>query len=130
VALRCDVRHFPLVTFTQKGTLSFADIHYNHGCLQAILRLNRPFASVYDARAGLRHDPAHNKAYSDVFHAVRGEMERLCVGVAYIVDSVLLRMALRGFLLVMRPPFPYSVTSSVDEAERWCQAQLAVRVSG
>lgn len=124
-ALRCDVRRFPLITFTQIGTLGLPDVHYNIACLQAILQTNVPFVSVYDARAAGRHDPASNKTFNEHFKQLNAEMGRLCLGTAYVVDSVLLRMALRGFMLVMRPPFPYDVFSSITDAESWCQARLS-----
>jgi len=66
-----------------------------------------------------------NKEYNDVFTRIRDDIKRWCLGTAYVMDSVLLRMALRGFLLLMRPPYPYAVFSTPEEAERWCAQHLA-----
>lgn len=124
-ALRCDTSRFPIVVFTQTGMLKRPDIAYNLACYQEIFRRERRFVVIYDGRAGVRHDPTANKEYNDVFTHIRDDIARWCIGTAYVMDSILLRMALRGFLLIMRPPYPYAVFSTSAEAERWCTEQLA-----
>ena len=48
-----------------------------------------------------------------------------CAGIAYVLDSVLLRMVTRGIFLVTKPPFPWIIFATPDEAELWCRERLS-----
>ncbi len=119
-----DASRFPLLVVTQIGVLGEPEIAYNLACYQELFKRKQHFTTIYDARRGLRHDPAHNEAYTKSFKQILPEMGTWCLGVAYVMDSVLLRMTLRGFMFLLRPPMPYAVHSSMEDGERWCRERL------
>ena len=106
-----DTSRMPLLVVTQIGVLGADEIAYNLACYQELFKRKQHFAVLYDARKGLRHDPAHNEAYTKSFNLIQGDMGTWCLGAAYIIDSVLMRMALRGFMLLLRPPCPTRCTA-------------------
>jgi hypothetical protein len=56
--------------------------------------------------------------------AHRDEMRAAGVGLAFVSSSAIFRFMLSSVFLIQRPPMPYVVVATLDEALAWAQLQL------
>lgn len=83
-----------------------------------------PFAVVLDARKSGNTPASQRNAMTNWMRENSGMLSTYCLGVAFAIDSVLVRMILREMLLVQPMPMPHVVFATVEEAERWCRERL------
>lgn len=47
-----------------------------------------------------------------------------CVGMAFVIDSAMLRGGLRAIFHFQSPPSPHVVVRTIEEALRWAESKL------
>lgn len=93
--------------------------------------LDRPeqYAVVFDARKAGNTPPSQRKAMAQWIEANRERFSQRVKGVAFVIDTLLVRMMLRGILMLQPMPSPHTVVEKPEEATAWCRERLAARTS-
>lgn len=68
--------------------------------------------------------PRHAKLQTEWIAAHEQEIRSFCVGLAFVLPSVVMRGALRAMLWMQPLPVPYRVFATVPEGFEWTQAIL------
>ena len=122
-----DERRYPLILVRFRGTMSDAT---------ADLHLTRSTRCVEDGwvwalivEASYMHELGANqrRKFSSWIQTHRRALTQQCVCQAYVVPSIIQRMALRSILMISPMPVPNRVFNSVDAAADWCAQRLLAR---
>jgi hypothetical protein len=110
---------FPFVRLRPVGRSTDADIEENLAFLAACLARHEPFTVLFDARHSSSLTGAQRRAYASWFARNEREIARYFRGGAAVSGSPFVRAAITTIFFVYRPPFPYFITSDMNEAEVW-----------
>lgn len=119
-----DEARYPLIYITHRGQMTLPAMERSLLCYKRYLARALPFALVFDAREALRPPSEPMQRLTDLMKAEEEKFGLYCKGIAYVLDSVLIRMVVRSIFLVQRPPFPWSVHEHPASAEQWCLSHL------
>jgi hypothetical protein len=81
-------------------------------------------ALIYDSSAGYSASPRIRKMQADWMKDNAMQSRVNCVGIAFVITSSIVRGALTAILWLTDMPAPYTVVSSMREAEIFCVQQL------
>lgn len=87
-------------------------------------------ALVYDARNAGMPTARQRRVIAELTRARSGELRPHCVGIAFVIDAVMLRGALSAILWLQPMLVRHVVLDSVDDAERWARARLDDSIRG
>lgn len=120
-----DTSQWPIAIHRVEGALSNQQIDaYVDAGTTLLLRGERHVVILDTTRMG--RFTAYARARSAQWQQTyRNELERYCLGTAYVVPSPLLRFIVMTVLLVGKLPTPYVVCDSIEEAMTWCRERLA-----
>lgn len=120
-----DDSAWPVVTLRIRGTLldeeedefieasvGFAEHGERYVAVIDLLEAATPSARF------IRGQAAAMGKYADV-------LSRRCVGMAFVIDSAMLRGGLRAIFHFQGPPSPHIVVRTVEDALRWAGSKLA-----
>lgn len=120
-----DARRELLIARVQQVT-RLPDVLAMMAGLEAYLERGASFAFLIDTRAEKEPPPpAARKRFVEFINEKRPALKESCVGFAFVLPSVLARMAFRGAFLVFNPPVPFQVYKEYDEAIGWCEERLS-----
>lgn len=123
-AYRFDYKRWPLVFVFCEGELTHAQVESHLREYRELLNRNKTYAMVYDTTAIGSVDAFLRKRYAE-FHSLNAaDFRRLCKGIAFVIDSGVVRGALTAILWMTELPFPYKVMSHRAEAEEWARKLL------
>ena len=123
--LEFDESRYPIVYVTHRGQMTTDAMERSVLAYKRQLGRKRPFTLIFDARTALKPPGEALKILDDFMKSHHEVFGLYCAGIAYALDSVLLRMVTRGIFLVTKPPFPWIIFASPDEAEHWCRERLS-----
>jgi hypothetical protein len=121
--MRVDTSRFPLVYATMDGKQTREDLEFYLAELEALNCRGESFALVtnivdYSAELG------HARRFGEWSKANEETTAKLCVGATAVIPSDLIRLMFSAFYLVAQVPFPFIVSKSLEEAERWAIERL------
>lgn len=119
-----DSSRWPLVKVTfaaHEPSMAEFDEYLNK--MQSIYENTTPFVLVLDA--------AKSKYLSSELRIKQGNwlkkndklIKDNCLGMAYYIPSMMVRIILNGIFLIQKPACPYVITSTLQEAEAWARKQ-------
>jgi len=82
-------------------------------------------AIIYDSRAGYAASPRVRQQQADWMKKNAMITKVNCVGLAFVINSTVVRGVLTAVLWLSDLPAPYCVVGTVGEAEQWCRDRLA-----
>lgn len=119
-----DDSQAPLISFTIRGELTFAQLQDHLRDYRAILDRGRPYVLLFDAREAGMADARNRKAYADFIITYTEDMKLLCKGGAFVVTSSLIQGAMTAVLWLAPLPFPHKVFTDMKEATTWLRSRL------
>jgi hypothetical protein len=122
---RVDRSRAPIFVVTVEGQPSDGDITAFLEVLSTLLAEDVRGLLVVDALRAGAPSPEQRRRMGEWMRANRAELARKSRGTAYVFPGALFRFVLSTVFLVQRPPAPYIVTGTLDEAMTWAQRQLA-----
>jgi hypothetical protein len=125
VALLYDDSRAPLVVVTSTGESSNEDYDAYLERLTALVRRRQRYAIVFDARRSARPTPRQRQKQADWMQANSSAIRSYNVGIAFVIDSAIVRGALTAILWLQETPSPHKVFASLDGAEQWVSGLLA-----
>ena len=121
---RIDTTAWPVALHTVEGTLSDEEIDaYVAEATTQLMRGER-HVTIMDAR-NFGRVSAYTRARS--MHWQRDHRQQLatfCAGAAYVLSSPLMRFMAMNLLFLVRPPTPYLICGTVEEALDWARERL------
>ena len=123
-SFRVDTSQWPLVVHSVDGTLDDAQIDAYADAGTAVLMRKERHAVIFDLRSIGRTSAYARRRNQQWQQQYRAELEQWCSGIAYVIPSPLIRYITMTVLLVGRPPTPYRVCSTMDEATAWVRERL------
>jgi len=119
-----DERRYPLVVtqFIDTPTDSAIDLYLSRA--DRALEAGKPYALVVEANSLRDMSQAHRQKFADWLKRRRDDIERLCVGQAYVYGSVVQRMILRSVFMLSPLPTEHIIVKHRHEAESWCVQRL------
>lgn len=119
-----DDSQAPLIVFTIRGELTFAQLQKHLREYRSVLDRGRPYVLLFDAREAGMADARNRKAYADFLNANADDLKLLCKGGAFVVTSSLIQGAMTAVLWLAPLPFPHKVFTSLGEASTWLRSLL------
>jgi hypothetical protein len=119
-----DRRRYPIVVATLDGKPSDDDITDYLEQLGALLRDKVRGVLVVDGTRAETSSREQRQRMGQWMRAHRDEMKAAGVGLAFVSSSAIFRFMLSSVFLIQRPPMPYVVVGTLDEALAWAQLQL------
>jgi hypothetical protein len=123
---RVDRSRAPIFVVTVEGKPSDGDITAFLEALATLLAEDVRGLLVVDALRAETPSPEQRRRMGEWMRLHRAELARKSLGTAYVFPGALFRFVLSTVFLVQRPPSPYMVTGSLDEALTWARQRLAV----
>jgi hypothetical protein len=120
-----DDSRYPLVYVKHRGRMTMEAMEKSFFSYKRYLARGQAFAVLFDAQETQRPPGEPMKRLTDFMKVEEAAFGRYCAGIAYVLDSVLIRMVVRSIFLVQKPVFPWSVHEKVEDAERWCRERLS-----
>ena len=124
-----DETAWPLIGIRYEGDIDereFADLlHHLTGCFERARDQGSRIGLLYDSRRGRSASALIRKMQADWQRDNGPLLGRYGAGVAFVIDSPLVRGLLRAIMWMSRIPSPYVVTATRAEAEEWLESRLA-----
>jgi len=92
--------------------------------LEDTLDRQHPHVVIFDNTNMQNPSKEVRLAYTDFFKKRQADLSQYCLGYAFVMDAILLRMALRSVMMIARPPNPIKLMASVEEARAWADQLL------
>ncbi len=90
------------------------------------VRTGQKTAVIYDSRSGWSAPPALRKKQAEWMKKHADITRKNCVGIAFVMNSTVVRGVLTAVLWLSDMPSPYRVVGTMSEAEEWCEEQFAM----
>ncbi|HET6345807.1 MAG TPA: hypothetical protein VFH51_12800 [Myxococcota bacterium] len=119
-----DDSTFPLVRVTMTGAISPEETDAWMPKFIALTKRQVPCAVICDLTQMGAINPAVNKLIKKHMDAERDALRRYIRGVAVVMTSAPLRLAINTMLLVVRPPYPAKVVKNDEEAMQYCKERM------
>jgi len=120
--IRLDISKPPVVVVTFLGASSDQQLEVYLEDVSIRLREGRREIYIFDTRAMAMPPATHIKRQGEWLRDHRAAIQECAPGNAFVIASAATRFILSTIFLIQKPPVPYLVTESMDEALRWCQA--------
>lgn len=121
-----NVIRFPLVTITYGEVVTDADMAAVNLALSQVLMRKQPFALVCDMTRGAP-SVSQSETVKAFVNTRRDEFRRLVVLNVLVITSGPLRALVRAAMLVVKPPYPAAIETTVEGAEVLCNGALSER---
>jgi hypothetical protein len=121
--MRVDTSRFPLVLATMDGKQTRDDLDFYLSELEALNQRGETFALVTHI-VDYAAEFSHAKRFGEWSKANEETTAKLCVGASAVIPSDLIRLMFSAFYLVAQVRFPFIVSKTLDEAERWAIERL------
>lgn len=122
-----DRSNEPLVVMRFDGGVDDATFRRYLDEYDALVDAGRTYALVFDARRADAGSSKQRRMQSELIDRRKADLQRLCVGGAFVVTSPLVRASMSAILFFSPLPFPHFVTQSYEEAEAWARERLPAR---
>ncbi len=119
-----DDSRFPLARFTWNEEPTVEDAAGFAADLGRLFARKTPLAIVHDMRGGKQPGIKAINAFADVAKANVENDRRYIAGFAFVVQSAVLRVGLKGFFALAPLAAPSFVTASMEEAETWARERF------
>ena len=119
-----DTSAAPKIMGYSKGELSDEAIREFHASYEALLRTGKPFGLILDASSAGAPSASQRRAFADFGAQNKQALTKLCRGVAYVIESPVIRGALTAVFWINTPPYDYVVVPTLAAAEEWLAPRL------
>jgi hypothetical protein len=123
--VRFDRSRWPIVVVELEGKPTDDDVETYLRGLGALLTEDTRGVLVIDMARAQPSAPAQRRRVGEWMRAHRAEMAARGRGAAFVIPSGLMRFVLSSVFLIQRPPMPYTVVSTLDEALAWARQRLS-----
>ena len=123
--VQMDVSRWPLVVARYPDVLDDASQEAHFDDIRALLRRNERYAILLDLRR-VSHgaDAKQRRRYADFLEETSPDLARLCLGTAYLTESLLTRGVLTAVLWLKPPVYPHMITGDEGKAMEWLHQKL------
>ena len=105
------------------------DVQRHVADLARLVDRNEPFVLLYDVTKAAPLTSLERRALTDFFRARNPDIERVCIAVAFITASPMIRGVLTAIRWSVALPFELQLFSDAAAGEAWARARLA-RLAG
>lgn len=120
-----DDSRWPLVALRVEGSITAAEeVEFSERSTRLPERGDR-YAVVIDLRDASTPTPRFVRLQAKAQKLRAEQLRSLCVGVAFVISSPMIRGALRAILHLQSLPCPQVVFASLADSQAWARKQLA-----
>ena len=123
-----DEGRWPIVVLTFLGVPRDEELLWYLRKLEEFVVRGEPFVAVFDALHSGIPPRRHQEMQAEWDRRNAHRVARVQRGAAFVIKSPLVRVILRGYLLIQPLPCPTMVTSTVAAALEWAAERLATSV--
>jgi len=125
-----DDKRWPVLHVS--SPLQFNDAAFNAYLAQmgAYLERKQPHVIVFDATKTQLMSASQRLAQANWLKANRPALQQFCLGVAFVIDSMVVKGMLSAILMFAPLPYDHVVVKSLSEAEAWAHKQFDKRFPG
>jgi hypothetical protein len=123
-SVRFDRSRWPIVVVELEGKPSDATIDEYLRGLTALLQEDARGVVIVDMTRAQPSAPEQCKRIGEWMREYRAQLAERGLGVAFVISSGVFRFVLSSIFLIQRPPMPYTVEASLEDAVAWAQQQL------
>ena len=116
--------YFPLIIEEYDGAMTDDESEWHRQYITALLDRKQRYAILYDFRNSIAESQEQRKVDAEFIKANRERLKAYSLGVAFVMPSPLLRIAINVVLFLSPLPMPYTTTKTVDEAARWIEGRF------
>lgn len=115
---------FPLIVEEYEGAMSDEESAWHRQYISSLLDRKQRYALLYDFRNSVAESQEQRKIDADFIKANRERLKQYSMGVAFVMPSPLLRIAINVVLFLSPLPMPYTTTKTIEEAARWIEGRF------
>jgi hypothetical protein len=109
-----------IVSFTgQKATDENIDAYLDG--LYGDYETKKPFSVIFDLTNAPIPNPKYIKKQAEWMKEHEELISTYCLGVAYVMDNVLFRLALKMVFSIQKNPMPFKVFENMEDATTWAE---------
>ncbi len=116
--------YLPLVVGRLDGTPTEAEADAFRAGMDAILNRSKRFGQLLDLRHWSPEKPEQRKQHSEWTNRNREAIKELSVGAAFVVPSILARVALNFIFFFSPMPAEHKLFESIPDAVKWLEGQF------
>ncbi len=120
-----DDSTWPVATLRIVGTASAEEEAYFTTSSVRFPERREHYVAIIDLREAATPTPRFVRSQAAAQKAHLEELRAYCLGVAFVIQSAMLRGALRAILHLQDLPSPYIVVKTIEDARAWATARLA-----
>ena len=127
---KIDTSGYPIVKVTyapQEPTLEEFDAYLSS--MEALYDDYSDFVIIMDASSTKYLSSELRIRQGNWMKKNESKMKTQVLGIVFIIPSAIVRMILNGIFLIQKLPVPYSVSSNMEEANKWAHEKLSVKVT-
>lgn len=121
VRLSCSAS---IVRVEWEGAQTDEELHAFFEELSTALAPLERFAIVYDTRRASVPTARQRRLLAELTRSWGPELRRRCVGVAFVIESAIVRAGLAAVLWLQPMALPNALVGSMNEAYAWCDQRL------
>lgn len=122
--LEYDESRFPLVLVRPSGRATDAELEALLVALKRPLLRREKYVEIFDGTHADPGTPTQRRALAEWMRAHTSLISSYSLGTAIVMPSPLVRGALTAVFWIQPLPCPYTVVSTMAEAERWAEEKL------
>ncbi len=112
---------FPLIIEETEGAMTDEEAVWHRQYVASLLDRKQRYAILYDFRNSAAESQEQRKIDAEFIKANRERLKEYAIGVAFVMPSPLLRIAINVLLFLSPLPMPYTTTKTVGEAALWLE---------
>jgi hypothetical protein len=119
-----DRSRWPVVVVALNGKPADPDVEQYLAELDQLLREDERGVLVVDTSRAELPTPEQRRRIGEWMRAHKAALAARGLGCVFVLPSGLFRFVLSSIFLIQRPPMPYAVVATLDEALAWARAQI------
>ena len=120
-----DDSRLPLFVVRSDGEATDAEFDAYLAHMSRILTRAARYAVLFDARGAARPTPRQRQKQADWMKQHASSLRQHNVGIAFVIESAIVRGALTAILWLSPMAAPHKVVATPEQAERWLSELLA-----
>ncbi len=122
--LEYDESRFPLVLVRPRGKATDAEVEALLAAFKRPLNRREKYVEIFDGTHADPGSPTQRRRIADWMRAHTSLISTYSLGTAIVIPSALVRGALTAVFWIQPMPCPYTVVSTMAEAEAWAEEKL------
>ncbi len=116
--------YLPLIIEEYEGAMTDEEAIWHRKFIAELLARKQRYAILYDFRNSTAESQEQRKIDAEFIKANKESLKQYAIGVAFVMPSPLVRIALNMLFFLSPLPMPHTTTKTVGEAVQWLEKRF------